>query len=158
MGMTKRLHDEIKQQKPWANAESEAFLNVQRTADVLMRGLEKVLKPFGLTQTQYNVLRILRGAGPEGMACSELGARMVTRDPDVTRLLDRLEANGMVARKRLQSDRRSVRIHISREGLSQLKKLDVPVAGLHKRQLEHLGEKKVRQFVKLLEAARAHPE
>ncbi len=141
--------------KPFTSNEAEAFLNLQRTADILMRGLERQLKPVGLTQTQYNVLRILRGAGRDGLLCREIGARMVTRDPDITRLLDRLEARGLAIRSRLDSDRRAIRTRITPTGQALLNKLDRPVAELHARQLGHLGNEKVRELIALLEQARA---
>ena len=94
--MAGRLQKEIRQTKPFASLEEEIFLNLQRTAEVLMRRLTEELKPSDLTPTQYNVLRILRGAEPDGLPCREISARMVTHDPDVTRLLDRLEKRGLV--------------------------------------------------------------
>src|SRR3972149_8309817 len=90
--MAGRLQAEIKQKKPFRTLEQEAFLNLLRTTDALLRGQAKVLKSVGLSHPQYNVLRILRGAGPHGLACREVCERLITRDPDVTRLLDRLEA------------------------------------------------------------------
>ncbi len=96
--MAGRLQTEIKQRKPFAGTEVEAFLNLQRTADALARALAEVLKPAGLSGPQYNILRILRGAGPGGLACREICQRMVTRDPDMTRLLDRLEAGRQIER------------------------------------------------------------
>ena len=152
--MVPKLKVEIGQAKRFVSIETEAFLNVQRTSDLLMRGLEKVLKPAGLTQTQYNVLRILRGAGRQGLMCHELGERMLTRDPDITRLLDRLEARGLVRRSRSQADRRAVRTRIQAAGMFLLKQLDDPVAELHSQQLQHLGPARVRQLIDLLEAAR----
>ncbi len=141
--------------KPFTSNEAEAFLNLQRTADILMRGLERQLKPTGLTQTQYNVLRILRGAGRDGLLCREIGERMVTHDPDTTRLLDRLEARGLATRSRLEADRRAIRTRITSAGLALLRKLDRPVAELHARQLGHLGDQKIKELIALLEQARA---
>ncbi len=152
--MSAKLREEIKQTKPFAGAEQEAFLNLQRTADVLLRGLEVVLKPAGLTQSQYNVLRILRGAGREGLLCREVSDRMITRDPDMTRLLDRLESRGLVTRSRDRQDRRSIAVRISEEGKRLLSGLDEPVAELHRRQLSHLGGQKLRTLIGLLEGAR----
>jgi DNA-binding MarR family transcriptional regulator len=149
-----RLRDEIKMTRPFESPEAEAFLNIQRTADALTRGLEETLRPSGLTQAQYNVLRILRGAGDSGLLCRELGERMVTRDPDITRLLDRLESRSLVRRERDPRDRRSIVTRITREGLSVLAELDTPVAQLHKRQLAHLDPEQTIQLVALLEAAR----
>jgi DNA-binding MarR family transcriptional regulator len=152
--MSEKLLKEIKQTKPFGGAEQEAFLNLQRTADVLLRGLEMVLKPAGLTQSQYNVLRILRGAGPDGLLCREVSDRMVTRDPDMTRLLDRLEFRKLVTRARDRQDRRSITVRITEPGKEILWSLDEPVAELHKRQLTHLGGEKLLQLIDLLEGAR----
>jgi DNA-binding MarR family transcriptional regulator len=152
--MTERLKEELKQKKPFASAEQEAFLNLQRTADALMRGLEELLKPSGLTQTQYNVLRILRGARPEGLLCRELSERMVTRDPDITRLLDRLERRGLIGRLRDRKDRRGITARITAAGERLVSKLDAPVGRLHRRQLSHLGALKLRRLIDLLEGAR----
>ncbi|MBI3695976.1 MAG: MarR family transcriptional regulator [Acidobacteria bacterium] len=136
-------------------AEVEAFLNLQRTADVLLRGIEAVLKPFGFSPTQYNVLRILRGAGPEGLACRHIGDRMLTRDPDITRLLDRLEARKLVSRTREQKDRRVLTTRVTEAGLEILKQLDAPIAQAHRKQLGHLGEARLRTLSSLLELARS---
>ncbi len=152
--MAGRLQAEIKQTKPFASAELEAFLNLQRTADALARGLAEVLKPAGLSGPQYNILRILRGTSPAGCACRELGERMVTRDPDITRLLDRLEARGLVARERGREDRRVVKTCITEKGLRVLAELDAPIMALHRRLLGHLGERRLRTLIRLLEAAR----
>jgi DNA-binding MarR family transcriptional regulator len=152
--MGARLRDEIKQAKPFANAEQEAFLNLQRTADALMRGLEEALKPSGLSQTQYNVLRILRGAGEEGLLCREISERMVTRDPDITRMLDRLELRGLVTRSRDRRDRRSITVRITNAGARLVSELDRPIAQLHRNQLSHLGERKLLRLIALLEGAR----
>ncbi|HSF31330.1 MAG TPA: MarR family transcriptional regulator, partial [Candidatus Tectomicrobia bacterium] len=127
------------QRKPFESLEQEALLNVLRTADVLMQRISTVLKPFKLSHSQYNVLRILRGAGPDGLACQEVAERMISRDPDITRLLDRLEARGLVTRTREQKDRRVVTVRITPEGLRLLTQLDGPVEEADRRQLEHLG-------------------
>ncbi len=152
--MAGRLQAEIKQKKPFAGAEVEAFLNIQRTSDALARGLAGVLKPAGLSGPQYNILRILRGASAAGCACRDLGERMVTRDPDITRLLDRLEARGLVARERGREDRRVVKTCITEKGLRVLEELDAPILALHARLLGHLGERRLRALIDLLEAAR----
>jgi DNA-binding MarR family transcriptional regulator len=148
------LKAEIKQRRPFSSSQEEAFLNLQRTADALMRGFEELLKPSGLTQTQYNVLRILRGAAPEGLLCRELAERMITRDPDVTRLLDRLEARGLVSRTRDVADRRVIVTRITAQGLRLLEGLDSPVAELHRRQLAHLGGDRIQKLIDLLEVTR----
>ena len=138
--------------------EGEVFVNVLRAADALARGAEALLKPTGLSATQYNVLRILRGAGADGLACREIGGRMISRDPDITRLLDRMESRGLIARAREVQDRRVVKTRITAEGLRVLGKLDAPVQGLHHRQLHHLQPKELRQLSRLLERARAQAE
>jgi DNA-binding MarR family transcriptional regulator len=152
--MTRRLQTEIRQTKPFDSLEEEAFLNLQRTADALLQGLETALKPKGLSPSQYNVLRILRGAAAEGLACREVAARMVTRDPDITRLLDRLEARGLVMRARDREDRRVITAHITPEGLRLLQELEAPVAELPRRQLGHLDEAQLRTLIELLQVAR----
>jgi DNA-binding MarR family transcriptional regulator len=121
------LQREIRQVKPFDSIEEEVFLNLQRTAEALMGGLSEVLKTFDLTATQYNVLRILRGAGPAGLPCREVSERMVNRDPDVTRLLDRLESRAFVERERLTSDRRVVVARIAVSGTEILALADPAV-------------------------------
>ena len=155
--MAGKLQKEIRQTRPFRSTETEVFLNVQRTAEYLTSGISEVLKPFKLSPTQYNVLCILRGAYRDsggGFACREIGDRMVTRDPDVTRLLDRLEARGLISRRRLEEDRRVIKTCITDEGLKLVNSLDAPVTELHCRQLGHLGQQKLRTLSDLLEAAR----
>jgi DNA-binding MarR family transcriptional regulator len=147
--------DEIKQGKPFPNLETEAYLNLLKTSDALMRNLEEELRPFGLTSAQYNVLRILRGAGSEGLLCKEVAGRMITRDPDMTRLLDRLEARKLVSRARDRKDRRSVTVRICEEGLRLVSELDAAIADLHRRQLSHLGSGPLKELIGLLERARS---
>jgi DNA-binding MarR family transcriptional regulator len=134
--------------------EANAYLALQQTADALARGFAALFKTVDLSPTQYNVLRILRGAGPEGAACREIGERMITRDPDITRLLDRLDKRGLVRRVREEADRRVVRVTITHEGLDLLAELDGPVEALHHQQLGHLGEAKLKTFTDLLQQAR----
>jgi DNA-binding MarR family transcriptional regulator len=143
---------------PQPDLEAHVFVSVLRTADLLARGAEAVLKPAGLSGTQYNILRILRGAGEQGLACSEVGERLISRDPDMTRLLDRMESRGWIARAREEKDRRVVKTRITAEGLRILAELDAPVRELHRRQLRHLPGKQLRQLSLLLERARAHAE
>lgn len=156
--MTQKLQAEIKTKAAFHSPEHEAYLNLQRTADYLLRGVEELMKPLGLTPSQYNVLRILRGAGSEGLSCSEIAARMLTRDPDMTRLLDRLDKRGLVSRARNASDRRVVVTRITTAGLKLLAALDEPLDELHKKQLEHLGRERLKQLSALLEAARESQE
>jgi DNA-binding MarR family transcriptional regulator len=152
--MVRRLREEIKQQKSFDSLEQEAALNVLHTADVLLQRIAAVLKPFKLSHSQYNVLRILRGAGPEGLACREIGERMITRDPDITRLLDRLEARGLLTRTRDQKDRRVITARITSEGRSLVDALDQPIAEVDRQPLQHLGEQRLRTLIHLLELAR----
>jgi len=152
--MTARVQREIKQRKPFHRVVDEAFVNIQRTADALMQGVATALKPMGLSPTQYNVLRILRGAEPDGLACRKIADRMITRDPDITRLLDRLEDRGLVARSRDREDRRVITTRISDKGLRLLKDLDGPIEALHLKQMGHLEGRKLRSLISLLETAR----
>jgi DNA-binding MarR family transcriptional regulator len=152
--MRTRLQDDIQQQRPFGSLEQEAMLNVLRTADVFMQRISAALKPYGLSHSQYNVLRILRGAGEDGLACREIGDRMITHDPDITRLLDRLEARELVTRTRDQQDRRVVMARITPEGLRLLAELDGPMTEVDRRPLEHMGESRLRALIALLEAAR----
>ncbi len=122
--------------------EQEAFVQFQRAASRLMEDVARLLKPAGLRPTQYNVLRILRGARPEPLSCGEISGRMITREPDLTRLLDRLETAGLVSRCRGDDDRRVVRVAITPAGLALLKSLDAPMLALHRRQFSSLGERK----------------
>ncbi len=149
----RRLHQK-RRQRPAQGFEDLVFLNLMRTTDALLREVEEMLKPAGLSHTQYNVLRILRGAGPQGLACREIGERMLTRDPDITRLLDRLEAHGLVTRQRERTDRRVVNTRITPQGLRILQELDEPIAELHRRQLRHLRAPRLQSLVRLLEQAR----
>ncbi len=155
--MSGRLEREIRQGKPFGSPEEEAALNVHRTSAVLEEAFAGELRPRGLTGTQYNALRILRGAGPAGLPCGEVGNRMVRRDPDVTRLLDRLAARGLVARARGPVGRRVVQARITPAGLRLLATLDAPMSRLPRRLLGHLGPKRVRLLIDLLEEARERP-
>ena len=152
--MAGKIQSEIKKVHPFESREQEVFLNLMKTADVLMAEVTELLKPHGISPTQYNVLRILRTAGPGGMACHEIGERMITRDPDMTRLLDKLEDRELLGRSRERQDRRVIRTRISPTGLKLLKELDEPVRSLHRQQLGHLSEKRLRLLVRLLESVR----
>jgi DNA-binding MarR family transcriptional regulator len=135
--------------------EEEATLNIVRTADVLMVGLLDVLKRYALSPTQYNVLRILRGAGREGASCKEIGRRMVTRDPDITRLMDRLEKRGAVARDRAKEDRRVVTHRLTGAGLELVNELDRPIEELHRKNMRHVKPARLRELIGLLEEVRS---
>ena len=133
--------------------EEDAFVSLQRTADLLARKGEKVLGSADVSPTQYNVLRILRGS-PDGLPCREVASRMITRDPDVTRLLDRLEKRGLISRRRETKDRRVVLARITPEGLNLLSGLDEPVLEMHRQQLGHMGRERLRGLIEVLEIAR----
>ncbi len=137
-----------------SHPEEAAYLDLLRTTDMLSRGIIPVLKAEDLSSTQYNVLRILRGA-PEGLPCGEIGNRMITKDPDITRLLDRLEKRGLISRSREAKDRRTVTARITAAGLKLLGKLDEPVQAAHRKQLGHLGRNRLRALTELLQVSRA---
>ena len=153
--MVKRLREELKQTRPFRSLEEEVLVGLARTADALQRGFAPLLKEAGVSVTQYNVLRILRGAGAPGLACGEIAERMVTRDPDLTRLLDRLEARHLVTRARDGADRRVVTTRISQAGLALLDKLEEPLEAEQRRLLGHMGERRLRDLADLLDEARA---
>jgi DNA-binding MarR family transcriptional regulator len=140
---------------PQTSLEEDVYVSLMRTADALTRGGETVLKSSGLSATQYNVLRILRGAGEQGLACREVGCRLISRDPDITRLLDRMESRGWIVRARETQDRRVVKTRITAEGLRLLATLDAPVQEMHRRQLGHIPANELRKLAKFLERARA---
>jgi DNA-binding MarR family transcriptional regulator len=135
--------------------EDTVFISLQKTADSLGIEAEQLFKPHGLTGTQYNVLRILRGAEPEGLACRAIGERMISHDPDMTRLLDRMERRGLLSRARQTDDRRVIKTRISPAGLALLKSLDQPVRELHRRQFRHLPSARLKILAKLLGEVRA---
>jgi len=139
---------------PFRSREQEAYLSLLRTADALQSHVESKLKQFGLTSTQYNALRILRGAGPEGLPCSDIGERMITRDPDITRLLNRLEKRGLVRRVRAKADRRVIYGKITAAGLKLLGRMDEPIEKHGREMLKHVGQEKLAQLIKLLELVR----
>ena len=148
------LRLEIAQERPFSSLEEEALLNVIRTADCFNRAFHLNVRSWGVTSTQYNVLRILRGA-PGGLPCGEIANRMITRDPDITRLLDRLEKRGLISRSRETKDRRMVTARITPAGLKLLGSLDEPVQTTHRKQLGHLGRNRLRALTELLRLSRA---
>lgn len=152
--MTHELLSEIQQTRPFKSLEQEAFLNIVRTASVLQDSFDQVLKPAGITSAQYNVLRILQGAEPDGLCRNEVRDRMLTRMPDMTRLLDRMETAGLVSRTRDSEDRRVVTTRISTKGSRLLEKLDSAVAGEHERRLSHLTKTQLKTLIELLSAVR----
>ena len=155
--MAPNLQAELKQNVPFTSREQEAYLSLLRTADALESQVEAKLKEFGLTGTQYNALRILRGAGREGIPCSEIGERMITRDPDVTRLLDRLQKRGLVERTRSNEDRRVVCGKITAAGLKLLREMDGPLEKYGREVLRHVGQDKLKELIDLLELVRSGP-
>jgi DNA-binding MarR family transcriptional regulator len=155
--MAARLGEEIKQTRPFRSLQEEAALNIVRTAAALEHAFAQAIRPYDITATQYNVLRILRGAGAEGLCRNEVGQRLVRQVPDVTRLLDRMEDLDLVARQRGSKDRRYVTTTITKKGLELLKKLDEKVDEIHQDQLGHVDVGRLQQLIKLLDAARHRP-
>jgi DNA-binding MarR family transcriptional regulator len=133
--------------------EESAFLELLRTTDILSRRLSQTLKTEELSLTQYSALRILRGA-PSGLSCGEVADRLIAREPDITRLLDRLEKRGLISRSRETKDRRTVVVRMTSAGLDLVGRLDGPVQAVHREQLGHLGEKRLKELSKLLTACR----
>lgn len=152
--MASKLQEELKQRKPFASPEEEVYLSILRTAEALTWGLAETLKGADLTLAQYNVLRILRGAGDEGATCGQISERMVTKDSDITRLLERLDTRGLITRSRDGQDRRFITVRITAAGLHLLAGLDGPIAECHRRQIGHLGKDRLASLGKLLEVAR----
>lgn len=152
--MPSPLQTELRQTRPFPGPEAEAVLGVVRTAARFEGEIAEALRPHGLTGTQYNVLRILRGAGPGGLCRYEVADRLVTPGPDVTRLLDRLEDAGLTSRSRDPEDRRQVRAQITDAGLALLAELDGVLDALHREQVGHLGQDRLRALSDLLAAAR----
>lgn len=148
------LQKEVKQKKPFGSLEEAAFVSVQLTSESLKAGTTHLFKDKDLTGSQYNVLRILRGAGKEGLCGREIGDRMMTKDSDITRMLDRLEARGLISRERQAEDRRYVQAFITEEGLGLLAELDTPVLELHKSQLGHMTGSELESLIALLGKAR----
>jgi DNA-binding MarR family transcriptional regulator len=151
------LRTDLRQLKPFGSLREEAFLNVARTAAVLNDGLDRLLGTRGLSPTQYNVLRMLRGAGADGLCRNEVRDRLITRMPDVTRLLDRMEEAGLVSRVRSTADRRLVTTTLTARGRALVDELDDDVARAHEQQLGHLDEAQLQALIELLSLARARP-
>lgn len=129
------------------------FVELVRTADRLSRGPAGLFRNEKLSAAQYNVLRILRGA-PEGLLCGEIACRMISRQPDVTRLVDRMHSRGLLSRIRPAGDRRRVVVRISAKGLDLLERLDDPICRMHREQLGHLNARQMGQLLELLRASR----
>ena len=148
------LQDELKQTKPFRTLQQEAQLNMVRTANILSDAFEQMLKPHGITGTQYNVLRILRGAEPDGLCRNEVSQRLLNRMPDATRLLDRMEEAGLVTRERSTTDRRLVTTRITSKGREIVDSLDDSADEQHEKALGHMSEQQLRTLIKLLTIAR----
>ena len=140
--------------RPPASLEERIFVTLLKIADALGQEAEQLTRAANLTGTQYNVLRILRGAGTEGLACGSIGDRMITHDPDITRLLDRMEKRGLITRERQKDDRRVVKTRITPYGLELLRPLDKPMRDLHKRQFRHMAGARAKTLFDLLEEIR----
>lgn len=155
------LKDEIGKRTPFDLAEQEAYLNLLRTKNILEGDMAALFKTKALSEATYNALRILRGeqqaGGAAGVPCQVIGERLITRVPDVTRLIDRLERSGLAKRGRTADDRRVVLVSITKKGLAVLESLDRPLMDLHRRQLRHMGREELAELNRLLVKAR-HPE
>ena len=152
---TSAVGEEIHQFKPFASIEEELLVSLLRTTDLLQEQFEQMIRPFNISMTQYNVLRILRGAEPEGRTCGEIGERMIAREPDVTRLLERMEKAGLIKRTRDSSDRRVVLTRITSCGLKLLEEMEPKlrkIDGL----LKPMGERKIEAMLGLLDEVREH--
>jgi DNA-binding MarR family transcriptional regulator len=154
--MSGQLATELRMRVGFATREMEAVLNLVRTTDRLRRETAELLRPHGLSPTGYNVLRILRGAGPAGLPCHAVSERLVTHDPDITRLADRLIEAGWLVRDRKPGDRRVVVLRITQAGIDVVGSLDAELTALHRAQLAHLGDAGLEQLIELCEQAR-HP-
>jgi DNA-binding MarR family transcriptional regulator len=157
--MTKKcisaVGEEIHQTRAFASIEEELLVSLLRTTDVMQERFEQMIRPFNISMTQYNVLRILRGAEPEGRTCGEIGERMIAREPDVTRLLERMDKAALIKRTRDSKDRRVVVTRITNAGLKLLEELDPKlreIDGL----LKPMGERKIETMLKLLDEVREH--
>jgi MarR family transcriptional regulator, 2-MHQ and catechol-resistance regulon repressor len=149
-----RLQAEVKKKQPFASLEQEAALNLARTNDRITIAFDRLFREYGLTPSQYNILRILRGEG-KPLPILEIASRTVTVVPGITGLIDRLERAAFVARRRCTEDRRVVFVEISAKGLDILTRLDRPVLDLHHRLMGHLPQKELKELIRLLEKVRA---
>jgi DNA-binding MarR family transcriptional regulator len=152
------LQAELHQTVSFASVHAEAFLNLVRTSEQMQHALRLRLKPFGITETQFNCLRILRGAGTAGLTCAEIAERLVSQDPDITRLVERLQRQGLVRRERAANDRRVVLTNITAAGLDRLKETDPVVSSTVHALLSHLAQSELKTLIDLLERARLFAE
>lgn len=149
------LAEEIQQSRPFSSLQEEAYLSLMRTSAELSHNLDQFFKPFGITQSQYNVLRILRGTGSTGLGRNQIAGRMVTAMPDASRLLDRLEEAGWIRRKRSKDDLRQVTSCITAAGQKLLKKIDAPLIAFHHQQFPGVSQANLHKLLKLLSTLRA---
>lgn len=151
--MTSALQREIKKKTPFDLPEQEAMLNLLRTADQLQIRFARLFRKFGLTPQQYNILRILRGEG-RPLPILEIASRMITIVPGITGLIDRLEAAGLVERKRCDNDRRVIYVAIAARAVQILHEIDPPLLQMHKQLLGHMSAGELTNLINLLEKAR----
>jgi DNA-binding MarR family transcriptional regulator len=149
-----RLQDEIKQTKPFARPGDEALLSILRTATVLEHGSNEVLRPHGITLTQFNVLRILRGAGARGLCGREIAERLISRVPDVSRLLDRMEEMGLLGKARDSEDRRHVTARLTAKGRRVLEKATPELTAYGHARMERLSARTTEALIEGLAAVR----
>jgi DNA-binding MarR family transcriptional regulator len=154
--MSVDLQTELKQRKPFPSVGAEALLSVLRTAALLEHQLTEALKPYGITHTQYNVLRILRGAGVEGLCGREVAERMVSRVPDVSRLLDRMEETGLISRERDPGDRRHVTARITRKGLAMLEQATPQLQAVERARVGQVPTARLQQLIEVLNTVRGN--
>lgn len=154
--MSENLQAELRQKKPFTRVTAEALLSVLRTAAVLEHQLTEALKPYRITHTQYNVLRILRGAGADGLCGREVGARMVSRVPDVSRLLERMEETGLITRERDPGDRRHVTARISRKGLAMLDQATPEIEAVERTRAGQIPTGQLQQLIEVLNTVRGN--
>jgi len=152
--MSGQILKELKQKKPFPSLEAEAIVNIAKTFYVISEPFGELLQAYGLTMQQYNVLRILRGQGRGGLNCGEVGERMIHRDSDITRLMDRLVKSSLIERTRLENDRRVVLTKITENGLKVLAKLDRPVQQCNKEYLGRISKTKLTTLINILEEVR----
>jgi len=149
-----RIQQEIKQTRPFHSRAEEAAIALMRTADLVRRSVATIVEPYGITVQQYNVLRILRGAGDKGLPTLEIAERMIEQTPGITRLIDRLETKHLVIRERCATDRRQVFCRITRDGLKLLAGLDDPIQAIDDWALASLAARELGQLITLLDKAR----
>jgi DNA-binding MarR family transcriptional regulator len=152
--MAMRLHEELKQSRPFPRLQTEAMVSVRRTAAVLDHALGEALKPYGITLTQFNVLRILRGAGARGLCGKDVSERLISQVPDVSRLLDRMVETELVRRERDELDRRHVTARITEEGLRLLEQVDPVVERVEDEWFGEIGEPELRALIAVLATVR----